>query len=485
MSLRWSCVALVAASLLLPCAARADEEKADEASKAKKAPETVEAARAPFSVWLEASGVLEPRGATEVVFEPEAYGGELEVVEAFAGGPVEKDQLLVRFSTEAIDEQLANARRELEAAKRGLEIQRENVARAAAGTTIARDRAALERGRAERALARFEAEERAMRVKEAELRLKGAEDSLKDQEEEHAQLEKMYKSDEAVEETERIVLARSSRQLERMRIGLEFQRRRNAWFLEQDLPADAKAIELEAAKERLEHERLVATADLQLAQGKLELDKTETEVARREKALRKLEADRERLVLKAPRAGLAVPGGCARGRWQGVEETARALEKGKKLRANVPVFTIVDRGAVGFRTAVPEAKVLEVTAGQVVEVRPTADDKKTLKGRVARVALTPGEGGFEVVVDLDDRDERLMPGFTAKAKVLLRERPDAVALPAAAVGADGDKRFVHVVDAEGKATPREVKVGDSSDGKVEVVEGLEPGEKVLAKAPKG
>lgn len=483
MSLRWSSVALAAVLLSLPAAARADEEKAAEA--AKTAPETVEVVKGKFAVWVEASGVLDARGATEVSVEPDVYGGELEVVEAFPGGTVEKDQLLVRFSTETIDEQLENARRDLDGFKRGVEVLRENTTRSTAGSQLARQRAELEKLRAERALSRFQAEERAMRVKEAELRLKGAEDSLKDQEEEHAQLEKLYGAGDAVEETERIVLGRSARQLERMRIGLEFQRRRTAWYLEQDLVVDGQVLELEAAKERLELERLLATADLQLAQGRIELEKNEAELARRTKAFEKLRADRDRLVVKAPRAGLAVPGGCNRGRWQGVDETARSLEKGKKLRARAPIFTIVDRGAVGFRTAVPEAKVLDVKAGAATEVRPAADEKKTLKGRVARVGLTPGEGGFEVVVDLDDRDDRLMPGFTAKAKILVRETADAIVLPVAAVGTDGEKRVVHVVDAEGKASPREVKVGETSDGKVEVLEGLSAGEKVLAKAPKG
>ena len=71
--------------------------------KAPKAPATVEAQRGPFTVTLELSGTYVPRDAKEVAYRPEAYGGELEVVEAVEAGPVVKGQTLVRFETDKID----------------------------------------------------------------------------------------------------------------------------------------------------------------------------------------------------------------------------------------------------------------------------------------------------------------------------------------------------------------------------------------------
>lgn len=466
-----------------PAAAADTPAKPAETPKADR-PKTVDATKGPFVVTLEVAGVLEPVGAAEVVYEPEAYGGELEVVEAFRGGPVEKDQVLVRFSTKKLDEQLEAVTRDVEIARRALARQQEEAKKSKEASDAGLARATLERDRANKALKRFVDAERAIRTKDSELRLKGTEDSIRDQEEELAQLEKMYGAGDAVEETEKIVLARARRQLERTRIGLEFQRSRHQWFVDVDLPDEQRSLELGAAKEALELERATATAALALEQSRLELARAEAGFAKQEKALADLKRDREALVLKAPRAGLAVPGACVRGKWQGTEETLKELEPGGKLRAKAPIFTVVEPGVVTARTAVAEGKVLAVKPGAAVTLKPAADDKARLAGRVRTVAPVASDGGFPVTVEVDGRDARFLPGFSVKLDIVVRDAKDVVTVPVKSVGGEGDERFVHVLGDDGKPVRRDVKLGDTSDGRVEVVEGLAGGEAVLASPAK-
>lgn len=455
------------------------------AKPAKEDDKTVVAERGAFKVVVDLSGALEPEAASEVMYEPEVYGGELKVVEAFRGGPVEEGQVLVRFSTEKLDEQLEAMARDVEIARRALARQQEEAKKAAEASDAALARATLDRERAEKSQRRFLETDRDIRVKEAELRLKAAEDSIKDQEEELAQLRRMYGAGDAVEETERIVLERAQRQLDRSRISLEFQRNRHRWFMDVDLPDEARALELGVRREVLSHERVHATAAVALEQSRLELARAEAAFRKQEKALLDLRRDREALVLKAPRAGLAVPGACVRGKWQGVEETQKELVVGGKLRAKTPLFTIVTPGAVVVRTSVPEAKVLSVRPGMKAEVRPAADDRARLAGRVRSVAAVASDGGFPVVLEFVDRDARLLPGFTVKAKVTVRDETDVLSVPAKAVGGEGDERKVFVVtEGEEAPTPRVVRLGDTAGDRVEVLEGLEPGERLLATPPK-
>src|SRR5688572_1388107 len=164
-------------------AATCGRATADETAKEAPAPKTVEAARGPFVVVVEIPGVFDPVGEAEVAYEPKAYGGELEVVDAVRGGTVEKDQVLVRFSTEKIDEQIDVAARDVEIAGRVLDRQREEAKRAKDASDANLREAALERERAERELGRFVESERAIRTRESELDLKRVEDSITDQEE--------------------------------------------------------------------------------------------------------------------------------------------------------------------------------------------------------------------------------------------------------------------------------------------------------------
>ncbi len=461
-----------------PAADKPATKPEGKAPEAPVEPPTVVAEKGPFTVVLEREGLFEAVDATEVVYDPEAWNGELETVDACSTGRVEKDQVLVRFKTEAIDEAIEAATKDHAIAKKRLEAQKEDARRAEEGQKLGLARAKVERDRALEALEWFKAVEREMRVKEAELRIQGGRDNLADQEEELAQLRKMYKADDVVEETEEIVMKRTVRALERTKAGFDMQLVRQRRFLETGLPNDLEDLEANAKRQGYEYDKALALASIQLEQGRLELEKAAFGVARQAANLEKLGRDREALVVRAPRAGIAIPGACVRGKWAGIEETAKALRKGGKLRPGQPIFTIVTPGDVAVRTTVGEADLLQVAEGQSVEVVLTADPKKVLPARVARVARASTDGQYAVGIELSAPDERLMPGFTCKAKVTLSRREDAVTVPSASVTADGERKLVHVF-AEGKATPREVEVGATSGGRTEIRKGLEAGERVL------
>lgn len=407
-----------------------------------KAPPTVAVEKGPFVVVLDLAGVFEPEGAAEVKYEPDVYGGELEVLESVPAGPVEAGQVLLRLSTEKIDEQLQNTARDLEIAKRGHLVQLEDAKRAQESSEVAVERAKAEKDHADRALKTFLETDRELRTKESAQRMQSIQDSIKDQEEELAQLEKMYKADDVTEETEDIVMKRAKRQLERSKLGRDFQLVRQRYLLENELPEEERGLKLNARKEAVELDKLVANASTNLERARLEVEKAASGLAKQVEGFEKLKQDREKLVLKAPRAGFAIPGACVRGKWGGVDETARSLEKGGKVRANAPLYTIVEPGSVTARTAVAEAAVLSVRAGLPAELLPAADPAKTLTAKVSRVARVATEGGFEVLLALDARDERLMPGFTCKVKLKTVEKADALTVPAASVGTDGDKTTI-------------------------------------------
>ena len=81
-------VLILPAMLLLvgSSTARSDEEDAASPAKAK-APRTEEVSRDRFVETLELSGTFIPRGAQAIAYEPEVFGGTLEVVDAVKAGP--------------------------------------------------------------------------------------------------------------------------------------------------------------------------------------------------------------------------------------------------------------------------------------------------------------------------------------------------------------------------------------------------------------
>ena len=88
-------------------------------------------------------------------------------------------------------------------------------------------------------------------------------------------------------------------------------------------------------------------------------------------------------------------------------------------------------------------------------------------------------GTIRVRAVFDNKDGLLIPGQFARLRMGQPKAEPALLITERAVGTDQDKRFVFVVDAENKATWREVKLGAAVDGLRVVTQGLKAGERIV------
>jgi multidrug efflux pump subunit AcrA (membrane-fusion protein) len=84
---------------------------------------------------------------------------------------------------------------------------------------------------------------------------------------------------------------------------------------------------------------------------------------------------------------------------------------------------------------------------------------------------------FDLIVELEPGGTDLRPEMTARVDVSLGERPDVLLIPVNAVFERDGVTVAHVVRSLGADT-RAVQLGESDDAVVEVVAGLEEGERV-------
>jgi multidrug efflux pump subunit AcrA (membrane-fusion protein) len=81
--------------------------------------------------------------------------------------------------------------------------------------------------------------------------------------------------------------------------------------------------------------------------------------------------------------------------------------------------------------------------------------------------------------DLPNPDERLYPGTYAQVSLEMNRRPDALTLPRAAVGSDGDGSFVYTI-IDDRITRLPVMTGLTDRGRIEVTAGLSEATVVVA-----
>jgi len=87
---------------------------------------------------------------------------------------------------------------------------------------------------------------------------------------------------------------------------------------------------------------------------------------------------------------------------------------------------------------------------------------------------------YKTTLQFIEEDGRIKSGMTANMDILTEQREKVIAIPQRAVFTKEGKKLVRVLDNSDGISEREVKTGiRGSSGKVEILEGLAEGEKVV------
>jgi HlyD family secretion protein len=150
------------------------------------------------------------------------------------------------------------------------------------------------------------------------------------------------------------------------------------------------------------------------------------------------------------------------------------------------VMTLGDIDQVFVRGKVDEADIGRVRMGQQARIRVETFKDRAFTGRVTQISPMGVEKdnvtNFEVRVSIDNPGKELKANMTANAEIVLEEHADSLIVPEAAITYDAQKNaFVTVVAREEKTGRRKipVKVGIGNGTKIQIVEGLKAGDKVI------
>lgn len=159
------------------------------------------------------------------------------------------------------------------------------------------------------------------------------------------------------------------------------------------------------------------------------------------------------------------------------------LEVGDFAAPQIPVCTVVAMDRLRVALRVPEADLPHLAVGQPVELRVAVDDGPPLAATVSRIGpvLERVSRTASLEIDLDNADHALRPGLLVRARVLVESR-DGVplvqksVLTVTAERRDGISLYRAVVSESGVARERLVRIGLEEGARVEVLEGLAPGD---------
>lgn len=363
-------------------------------------------------------GVVAPADFEAVSIWPEAYSGELFVLEVQPPGTaVAAGDVIARLDPKTIDDQLRSAELELRSAvvrHQGL-VARNAIEAEADQAGLERARAGLDRARRE--LAAWEEQELAFAARSRELQKRYEDRNIEDQRDELDQIMQMYDADELIDATEDLVVKRNKRNLELTLTGAELSRDRRAYQVEVEEALQRESREEQVRAQELALEHLVRKQDIDRAARDDAERSSAAKLEEQRKRLAELKRDRELLTVKAPRAGVLLHGNVRDYR---PGSAAPRHERGSRLTARADAFLVADPASATVVFDVPESKLGQVADGAAAKLSAQALPDTELAGTVRLAAYPTAKGDesrVEASVALDEVPAGLAFGLHAEVKV--------------------------------------------------------------------
>jgi len=147
---------------------------------------------------------------------------------------------------------------------------------------------------------------------------------------------------------------------------------------------------------------------------------------------------------------------------------------------NAAVLTLMDSSSVRVQVAVPEPEVPFIKNGLPIQVTVGELPGRVFHAKVTRFspALDEATKTMLTEIEIPNPDGELLPGMFASVKIDLQRKSEALLLPAESLVLEKNRASVFVV-ADSKARKVPVKTGFNDGISVEILEGLNPADRVV------
>ncbi len=158
---------------------------------------------------------------------------------------------------------------------------------------------------------------------------------------------------------------------------------------------------------------------------------------------------------------------------------AKLAEPGAMAAPGVPLVIVEDPSRFRLEAQVDESKIGAVKLGETVPVVIDSLGEQPISGKVTQIvpAADPGSRTFTVKIDLP-ANPQMRTGLFGRVRFSRGER-EAIAIPRSAVLSRGQMQAVYVVGSDQLASLRYVTLGAASADQVEVLSGLQSGDRIV------
>ncbi|MFH1346706.1 MAG: efflux RND transporter periplasmic adaptor subunit [Spirochaetota bacterium] len=166
--------------------------------------------------------------------------------------------------------------------------------------------------------------------------------------------------------------------------------------------------------------------------------------------------------------------------------TKQNAKIGEIISANTIIVSIISGNQFEIESKIPEADIAKVKIGDLAKTTLDAYgeeiifDVKVIKIDPAET-IVEGVATYKTTFQFEKSDNRIKSGMTANIDISTDKRENVLVIPQRAVISEGTKKFVMVDNGTPNPEKRKIETGlRGIDGNIEVVSGLNEGEKISA-----
>lgn len=227
--------------------------------------------------------------------------------------------------------------------------------------------------------------------------------------------------------------------------------------------AEKKQIEAEVQLQEREVKRLSALKSKKVIQTR-DYDNQCSALSKAEAQLEKVNAEIEESTISAPFEGFL---------------GMRQISPGALVTSGTIITTLDDVKKLKVDFSVPEKYNSLITPHSKITATSTAVPDQKFTGEISavvpRVSMTSRSISVRGIIN--NSNLKLRPGMMLQIMIPLKDK-EGIRIPERAISSIGEKHFVFVVNGN-KVEQRFVKTGDQTQGIVEIISGLEVGEKIV------
>lgn len=159
--------------------------------------------------------------------------------------------------------------------------------------------------------------------------------------------------------------------------------------------------------------------------------------------------------------------------------SARSVNVGQVAQVGSEMLRLLRKGRVEWRAEIPESRMREIGIGQSVKL--TTADGAQFEGKVRAIAPTIESSTRAGLVYVDiPSSSGARPGMFARGEILLGQAAASMAPLSSIVTQDG-YTYVFVVSDQQLVARRRVETGAVRGKQIEIVSGVQPGERIVDK----